>query len=380
MGNMKGFTKAMLLCGAAAMIGCASPAFAKNIHAEMAQKRAAQASLEKKSKELVTEVGALKTKLVGMAREVRETEDQLGASDKALKDLQTRREGARASLNREYEAIGSLIAAAGKYNRTPTPQLLLQSDPLDAARASLIMKRMIPTLHDHTEALKLRIADMARIEKDITARRAEQSAQLKKLGRQQDELSGLLQERQISYKKTEGDRKQHETELAALAREAKSLADLERRLRERTAAAKKPSPRIAKSSIPLPSVIVQPVAGTVRTGFGETDEMGAVSQGLTFAARPGATVVTPLSGKVKFAGPFQKYKQILIIEHSGGYHSLIAGLGAIDTVVGAKLDAGEPVGKAESADGAKIYYELRRGGEPVNPRPSMIAQQKQDKS
>ena len=88
--------------------------------------------------------------------------------------------------------------------------------------------------------------------------------------------------------------------------------------------------------------------------------------------------MTPLAGTVKFAGTFQKYKQILIVEHEGGYHSLIAGLGRIDTVVGATLFAGEPVGIAETAGTeARIYYELRQDGEPVNPRKLLVAQKKQ---
>jgi septal ring factor EnvC (AmiA/AmiB activator) len=124
-----------------------------------------------------------------------------------------------------------------------------------------------------------------------------------------------------------------------------------------------------------------PVQGRIRVGFGETDELGGRSKGVTFIVRSGATVVTPLAGKVKFAGPFQKYKQILIIEHRGGYHSLIAGLGRIDTVVGASLDAGEPVGSADnSSSESRVYYELRQNGEPVNPQKLLAEQHKQDRS
>ncbi len=380
---MQGITKAILLCGAAAMIGCASPALAKNFTAEIGQKQAEQAALEKKSKELVSEVGDLKTKLVTTARVLRDTENQAASSDKALKDLQARKSETLEKLFKEHAALGGLVAAAGKYNRTPVPQLLLLSDPLDAARAALVMKTLIPALHEHATALKSRIADMGRIETEMAAYRAEQSAQFQKLNKQQGALSTLLQERQVAYQKTEGDRKQYEKEVAALAKEARSLADLERKLQEQAnrerAIIRKPA--MAKASGILPANIVPPVAGTVQVGFGETDDIGATSEGLTFAARPGAMVVSPLSGRVKFAGPFQKYRQILIIEHPGGYHSLVAGLGRIDTVVGASLAAGEPVGIAgETPADSKIYYELRRNGEPVNPRPSMVAQRKQDKS
>jgi septal ring factor EnvC (AmiA/AmiB activator) len=68
----------------------------------------------------------------------------------------------------------------------------------------------------------------------------------------------------------------------------------------------------------------------------------------------------------------------LIIDHGGGYHTLLAGLGQIDTVVGQRLAAGEPVGvMPEGGDGAdgspSLYVELRRDGQPINPLPWLTA-------
>lgn len=386
---MQGFTKAMVLCGAALALCLAAPAYAKNIKAELSQKQQSAAALEKKSKELNSELGSLKTKLVGTAATLRATEDKLAETDRALKDLQARKEATQKILYKDHDALGGLVAAAGKFQRTPKPQLLLLGNPLDSARAAMVMKGMIPALHGHATEMQVQLKEMARIENQITAQQAEQTLALKKLKGQQEDVAELLKTRKGIYEKTESERQQQEREVAALAKEAKTLEELERKLAEKARAeektalarAKKQGTPVARSraSGPLPSGLVQPVAGSVYTGFGATDDIGATSEGITFTARAGAMVVTPLAGSVKFAGPFQKYKQIVIIEHTGGYHSLIAGLGRIDTVVGAKLDAGEPVGTAEKTE-SKIYYELRRGGEPVNPRQSMVAQRKQDKS
>jgi septal ring factor EnvC (AmiA/AmiB activator) len=72
-----------------------------------------------------------------------------------------------------------------------------------------------------------------------------------------------------------------------------------------------------------------------------------------------------------FAGPFRTYGLILIIEHSEGYHTLLAGLGRIDAVVGQSVTTGEPVGTAGSAETGypSIYVELRRNGQPIDPLP-----------
>jgi septal ring factor EnvC (AmiA/AmiB activator) len=68
----------------------------------------------------------------------------------------------------------------------------------------------------------------------------------------------------------------------------------------------------------------------------------------------------------------------LIIAHGEGYHILLAGISRIDSVVGQRVLAGEPVGVMRKLkDGnPSLYIELRRKGEPINPLPWMVASQK----
>jgi septal ring factor EnvC (AmiA/AmiB activator) len=53
-----------------------------------------------------------------------------------------------------------------------------------------------------------------------------------------------------------------------------------------------------------------------------------------------------------------------------GYHFVLAGLDRLDTAPGRPLLAGEPVGVlgAGNAGRATLYLELRRQGQPVDPR------------
>ncbi len=112
-----------------------------------------------------------------------------------------------------------------------------------------------------------------------------------------------------------------------------------------------------------------PAAGTVAVRYGERDRYGQPSRGLHIEARGGTPVVTPFDGDVIFAGPFRGYGQLLIVEHANGYHSLISGLGIIDTAVGRSVATGEPVGAAAGAteEAVTLYFELRRNGKPVDP-------------
>jgi septal ring factor EnvC (AmiA/AmiB activator) len=64
----------------------------------------------------------------------------------------------------------------------------------------------------------------------------------------------------------------------------------------------------------------------------------------------------------------------LIIEHSGGYDSLLAGCDHIDTVVGQWVVAGEPVARMRTGTGnPTLYFEWRRKDQPIDPLSWMAA-------
>ena len=117
-----------------------------------------------------------------------------------------------------------------------------------------------------------------------------------------------------------------------------------------------------------------PAQGRVVIGFGERDG-SSETRGISIQTGPGAQVIAPYDGQVVFAGPFRDYGLLLIIEHGGGYHSLLAGLERIDSAVNQTLLAGEPVGvMARPADETpRLYLELRQNNRPINPLPWLAA-------
>jgi septal ring factor EnvC (AmiA/AmiB activator) len=121
-----------------------------------------------------------------------------------------------------------------------------------------------------------------------------------------------------------------------------------------------------------------PARGRLSGRYGERTELGDTLKGMRIQTRSGGQVVSPHNGVVVFAGPFRGYGNLLIIDHGGGYHTLLAGLGRIDAIVGQRLAAGEPVGlmppMGSGDDGSpSLYVELRRDGQPINPLPWLTA-------
>lgn len=130
-----------------------------------------------------------------------------------------------------------------------------------------------------------------------------------------------------------------------------------------------PPPPPVKSSLPFPA------HGDVIARFGTRGENGRTSLGASILTRERAQVVAPRPGRVVFAGPFRGYGQLLILEHDGGYHSLLSGFSRIDAQVGQEVLAGEPVGVmgmvAESA--TILYIEIRpKKRQPIDPIPWLM--------
>jgi murein DD-endopeptidase MepM/ murein hydrolase activator NlpD len=109
-----------------------------------------------------------------------------------------------------------------------------------------------------------------------------------------------------------------------------------------------------------------PVAGTVVTGLGELSDTGVRARGLTLATAPGAEIVAPTAGRVIYAGRFRRYGNIVIVDHGGGWTSLIAGLDTMLVKVGDPLSQGSTIGRAPRRDAPRITIELRRQGRPVD--------------
>ncbi len=117
-----------------------------------------------------------------------------------------------------------------------------------------------------------------------------------------------------------------------------------------------------------------PVKGSLLHHFGETSPatLSIESQGLHVRANEGTPVHAISDGKAVFVGWMRGFGRMVIVEHDEGLHSLYAHLQDFAVEQGGKVERGQVlgyVGDTESLDGAKLYFELRKKGVPLNPLP-----------
>ena len=333
--------------------------------AELQKKEETKAANEARRKDAEKQLKQVKQDLIKSASKSQSIERELIKLDARKKDLKQQQavltdklledQGVSAALFRQIYAARQ-VPAYGIY--------FTQDNKADVIQRSIAMNQTIPGLHKRMARAQGQIKQLKDLQTEIDDLITAQNKEITKLQLNSAELKRMADKRRALYKDANSDYERSLREIKRLREESENLQELIGNLKPTS----KPSdikPAVVKGN----NGRFMPVAVDIKGKYGEKDEIGAKSQGIIFTTQAKAVVVAPSAGKVVFSGPFQHYKNLLILEHSDGYHSLIAGLDDIATDVGAQINAGEPVGTIERSNNQKgrLYYELRKNGKAVKP-------------
>jgi septal ring factor EnvC (AmiA/AmiB activator) len=110
---------------------------------------------------------------------------------------------------------------------------------------------------------------------------------------------------------------------------------------------------------------ILPAQGRIVSGFGELNPTGYRERGIRLAVAPAARIVAPAGGKVTFAGRYRSFGNIMIIDHGGGWTTLVTNIEELGVAAGANVSQGALIGRA-GADAPEIMIELRRYGRTID--------------
>ncbi len=410
-----------------------SKAEAEALEKASAAERSKAKQLETAAEALRRETLDLKVRLVGLARKARDTEQDLDDSERRLRELEARAGERAASLRANRHQLYRAMTALQTLALAPRQVLLTRAaEPIDLLRGAFLLRTRAPALRAREQDLKEEELLVASLTQSIASERRKLRLALAAFMRERDDLVGLMQEKRGQEANARQALSGYAAQAEKLAAEARDLRDLMARLEaapartpevaaadpEQAALPKrKPesdsalvlpestppesaTPESATSEsgapetaapeqsgetsqiaearlrtfVPGPDQLVLPLQGEIRARFGQSlgaeHGYGSESRGLLIGGRPGAVVLAPYDGRVVYAGPFRSFGLILIIDHGDSYHSLLAGLGRIEVVVGQWVLAGEPVGLGDTnLNESELYLELRHAGQPVDPLP-----------
>jgi len=339
------------------------------IEEQLNQQKQQQEQLDAQVREAGKGLQDLRDKLIQSTKTLQDKESEEETLEDKLDDLSQEIADKSKKAAEERAQLGQLISALVEIASRPPETLFLQDGTTaDHIHRSLLLRAILPRIKEQTESTGRDLATLYDLQSQMGEQKRLVAASQENLHKQQQDLDQLISARQGFLQRTEQQKADIASHLAALSDQAKDLRQLMQKVTPPSVATSKPPPH---SDVALR----WPASGAVRRHFGDMDSDGVTSEGLAIVAPSGAPVVAPLAGKVVFAGPFRGYGQIMILQHVGGYHSFLSGFGRIDAEMGQTVAAGEPLGVLPVKAGTKpeLYFEWRRGDEPIDPMGGLSA-------
>lgn len=341
------------------------------------EKRKLSSQLNEQIKEEESKLKDLKKSLLGVSGAIQLAERKLIDIESDIERKGARYEDLEKELENDKRKIAQLVMALVRLGQVPPEAVILRPElPIKAMQSSLLMRSALPSILEEANVLSEKLDEIAYIEKSLKKQKESALRQKSSLDEKHTRLRSLLSQREKIIAQRFSERQMVQDHISNMADKAEDLEDLisklenEKRIRTLNLS-RKAVRNFHQTPVPKTSGVKIPVSGIVRVRYGDTNEIGAPSQGIKFEGRSGSLVVAPISGIVRFADDFGKFGKVVILEHEDDYFSLIAGFGKIDTVVGQKVIAGEPVGLLGGGgtgnQRSKLYYELRHKGKAVNP-------------
>lgn len=347
--------------------------------------------IERQSRQVLAKRGQLDRQLrdaetvaARTRRNLAATRHKLAEGERQLAALNQQLEATQAALARQRSALASQLRLAHITGGSERVRALFnQEDPAELGRRLTWLGYLA---RSRVELLSSIQASLEALERDRQAAAA-----------QQEELAALETQRQEQLADLEGARKERSTVLAALDSQAKdqktqltrarSQAEgLQRVLREieRAAARARDEARRQKPTAPgktppaAPALGKSlgkgrwPVDGRMLADFGQPRAGGQMRwDGVLIAAPAGSEVRAVRAGKVVYADWLPGLGLLVVLDHGGGYLSLYGHNQDLTRAVGDRLAVGDVlahVGDTGGQSRSALYFEVRRNGQPFNPR------------
>lgn len=338
-----------------------------------------QRKLESEKNAAVRDLREVDGRVSESQRQLRETEARIADQEAELQRLQQRQQALEASLGKQKQELARLLRSAYALGRHEQLRLLLEQGRMsDLARVLAYHRYFQRDRQQVIDALTQELRVLAEIGEQVLAQklaleysRRQQSDQLKALAGQRRERGQKVSALNAQFRDSD-------SRLKALGRDERRTVALLERLQRLLQQPAKPPPRPGKPGAPpandakVPTGPLHlPLNGNVLAGFGGTMPDGHRSQGLLIAGSAGAPVHAVAAGRVVYADWLKGYGLLLILDHGGGWMTLYAFNDSLLKNVGDSVHAGEAISTVGSSGGqgrAALYFELRRNGQPQDPR------------
>ena len=340
--------------------------------AQGARPEAEASKAEAELKSIATEIELRSAEVsVSRAREVLEDlrrERAVRAARRAALAAHKRELQAELASNRDALA-GQLRAAYLIGREEPLKLLLNQKDPARAGRMFVYYSYFGRARASQIRLIEADVHGVEQLDGELEAEDAK-LAELEQ--RQRAELASLEQARSRRTQVLASLEAESHSRAQSLERLRSQQAGLERLLRELRRATEKFPVDGNDAFAHLRGKLAWPVSGRIVARFGESRAGGLKWDGLLVATERGAPVRAVYQGRVIYADWLPGLGLLTIVDHGDGYMSLYGHNERLHKAVGERVAAGDTIASAGDSGGSnrpELYFEIRRSGKPVDPRP-----------
>ena len=340
--------------------------------AEQAAAEAEAAKLEREAKRARNDLERIRAEQAAAARAVEAAEARITSADMELRFASAYLELRKRQLAEERRPLASLLAGlATMAQRPPLLSIAERGSTDEFVKVRVLLDSTLPVIRQRTAALSAELREGERLERAAAAARARLIQGREDLFVKRREFAVLERKAMLSAASASGqslsagdaalaagESVEQLTSGAAGSREAARLAAA---LANADPAPPRPvAPDSAPQTVDLDYVL--PADGRVVEGLGAVNPSGVRSRGITLATGRGAAVIAPAAGTVRFSGPFRSFDGVMIIDHGGGWMSLLIN-------VRSHLKAGDKVriGNAVGRTLGPLVVELSRNGRRISP-------------
>ncbi len=299
-------------------------------------------------------------------------------------------------LAQQTSPILHLMGALENMTRRPATLMIMQPQSLDDyVHLRAIMASVQPKIEQQTAGLraqislqqslrsqqKLALESLEDAQKDLAAQQASlaqlegssrnQSGELNATAALEFERAIAAGERARAIVESIDNIQQDDEALAVLSvldgPKLRNGDGVSRRAIKRSNKNKMPNSMVSDSmmSETMISAYILPARAQIRSGFSELSVNGYRERGIRMMVPASSAIKAPASGTIEYAGVYRNFGRIVIIEHGGGWATLITNMAAVYVDEGQTINQGDDIGTAKSIDN-EILIELRRNGRPMD--------------
>jgi murein hydrolase activator len=344
---------------------------ARRALAEAEAAEAEVAKLQKIADQAKDEAQRIGAKRAAAAEAISAAEARISAADANARLIGARIQLRRQRLQREAAPATALLGGlAVMSQRPPLLAILDKGSTREFVRVRLLLGTTLPAIRARTATLRAELDRGRKLQQQARRARADLLDSRDGLARRKQEFAELESKAVLLAQQRGGEalgagdialaRGEQAAQLVGEAERGRQAREIAAELSRLPAPPVRPGTPSARQEAPLEYIL--PVQAPIVEGLGSVAANGVRSRGLTLATSRGASIDAPASGTIRFSGPFRSYDAVVIIDHGGGWMSLLLNV-ASSLKAGEKVELGQPLGRAIG----RIGVELSRNGRHVSP-------------